>query len=338
MSKNFNKSIFLLFCGAMLMIACSKETSFESGVGITAATGTLKDSSGNCQGISVVGTYVVDSTLNDSNYLVVTATITKGGTYKIYSDTANGYWFKDSSITLTPGTQTFKLIGYGKPILPLTSVFTVYFNTSYCLLSVTATATPSSGGGGSTVTSPSGNYFPTTTGSNWTYYDLTGDSLTVTATNFTATIASKTYKVFISDQGDTTIYRKDSLQGEYYTYGTFAGDSRLIEYKFLDDKVALNSFWETDTLSTSSVGIPVTYKIRFTIDAKNNQYTINGNVLDSVIKVKQEILVQVSPGLFTIQPTGTAYSYYAKKVGLVWLDFPNFTPADALKIKRWKVY
>lgn len=340
MSKYFNKTIILLFCGVMLVLACSKETSFELGTGGTVAAGTLKDSSGNCQSFSIKGSYVVDSTLTDSNYIVVTATITQGGTYKIYSDTANGYWFKDSSYVLNAGVQTFKLKGYGKPILPLTSVFTVYFNTSYCLLSVTATGTPSSGGGGggTTVTSPSGDYYPTTVGSNWTYYDLTGDSLTVTCSNFTTTIASKTYKIFISDQGDTTAYRKDSLQGEYYTYGTFAGDSRLIEYKFLDDKVALNSFWETDTLSTNTFGLPITYKIRFTIDAKNTQYTINGNVLDSVIKVKQEVLAQVTPGLFTIQSAGTTYSYYAKKVGLVWLDFPNYTPAEALKIKRWKVY
>lgn len=338
MSKYFNKTILLLFCGAMLMLACSKETSFELGLGLAnPSTGTLKDSAGNCQSFSVNGSYVVDSTLNDSNYIVVTATITKGGIYKIYSDTANGYWFKDSSYVLNAGVQTFKLKGYGKPILPLKSVFTIYYNTSYCLVSVTATGTPSTGGG-STVTSPSGDYFPTTVGSNWTYYDLTGDSLTVACSNFTATIASKTYKVFISDQGDTSIYRKDSLQGEYYTYGTFAGDSRLIEYKFLDDKVALNSFWETDTLSTNTFGLPLTYKIRFSIDAKNVQYTINGNVLDSVIKVKQEVLVQVSPGLFNIQPTGTTYSYFAKKVGLVWLDLPNLSPAEALKIKRWTIF
>jgi hypothetical protein len=337
MSKNFNKLIFLFFCGAMLMLACSKETSFESGAGLSAASGTLKDSSGNCQGISVVGSYVVDSALTDSNYLVVTATITKGGTYKIYSDTENGYWFKDSSYILTTGTQTFKLKGYGKPILPLTSVFTIYFNTSYCLISIAASGTPSSGGGTS-VTSPSGDYFPTTTGSNWVYYDLTGDSLKVLCTNYIATVGSKTYNVFISDHGDTSVYRKDSLQGNYYAYGTFASDSRLIEYKFLDDKVALNSFWETDTLSTNSFGVPATYKIRFTIDAKNTQYTINGNVLDSVIKVRQEVLLQQSPGLFTIIPSGTTYSYYAKKIGLVWLDSPNYTPAQALKIKRWMIY
>jgi hypothetical protein len=336
MSKNLNISIFLLFCGAMLMLACAKETSFESGTGLSAASGTLKDSSGNCQGISVVGSYVVDSTLTDSNYLVVTATITKGGTYKIYSDTANGYWFKDSSYVLTTGTQIFKLKGYGKPILPLTSVFNIYFNTSYCSLSVTATGTPS--GSGTTVTSPSGDYFPTTTGSNWVYNDLTGDSIKVACSNYTATVNSKTYKVFISDHGDTTIYRKDSLQGNYYAYGTFASDSRLIEYKFLDDKVALNSFWETDTLSTSSSNVQTIYKIRFTIDEKNVQYTINGNVLDSVIKVKQEVLKQVSTGLFTILSTGTTYSYYAKKIGLVWYDSPSYTPATALKIKRWNIY
>jgi hypothetical protein len=102
--------------------------------------------------------------------------------------------------------------------------------------------------------------------------------------------------------------------------------------------VALNSSWESDTLSTSTFGLPLTYKIKFSIDAKNAQYTINGNVLDSVIKVKQEILVQVSPGLFTIQPSGTIYSYFAKKVGLVWVDLPNLSPAEALKIKRWKVF
>ncbi|MDI9363814.1 MAG: hypothetical protein QM541_02595 [Flavobacterium sp.] len=330
-----NKSIFLLFCATMLMLACSKETSFESGFGISTASGTLKDSFGNCQDISVVGNYVVDSTLDDSNYLMVTATITQGGTYKIFSDTANGYWFKDSSYILTPGTQTFKLKGYGKPILPLTSVFTIYFNTSYCSLSVIATSLPPNGGG--IVTPPSGNYFPTTANSTWTYYDQTGDSITYSATSLTATIATKTYKLFVSDKKDSVLYRKDSLQGEYFSYGTFAADSRLIEYKFLDDKVALNSFWETDTLSTSTLGLPIIYKIRFTIDAKNNQYNINGNVLDSVIKVKQEILVQVSPGLFTIQPTATAYSYYAKKIGLVWLDFPNYSPAQALKIKRWNI-
>jgi hypothetical protein len=142
------------------------------------------------------------------------------------------------------------------------------------------------------------------------------------------------YKLFVTSQSDSFLYRKDSLQGEYFSYGTFASDSRLLEYKFLDDKVALNSFWETDTLSTSSPGIPIIYKIRFSVDAKNISYTINGNVLDSVIKIRQEILVKDLGGLYSIQSANTSYTYYAKKVGYVWYDSPSYSE----KIKRWKVY
>ncbi len=337
MSKYLNKIGILIISSFLLITACTKETSYESGLGLlSAASGTLKDSLGNCQNIAINGSYVVDTVLTDSNYITVTANITQSGTFKIYTDTVNGFWFRDSAYTLNSGTQTFKLKGYGKPILPLASNFTVYFNTSYCLFNITVGAT-SSGSSGGTVTT-SGDYFPTTANSNWTYQDLLGDTVKYTCTNYNVTVNSNIYKLFVSTQGDSAIYRKDSLLGNYYTYGTFAADSRFIEYKFLDDKVAVNSFWESDTLSTSTLGFPITYKIRFTIDAKNAPYTINGIALDSVIKVRQEVLVQATPGLFTIQNSETTYSYYAKKVGLVWLDFPNYTPPAASKITRYTVY
>ena len=332
MSKYFNKISFLFLGITLFIVACTKESSYESGLGIySTAAGTLKDSLGNCQNITINGTYLVDTVMTDSNYVVVTANITTPGNYKIYTDTVNGFWFRDSAYILGTGTQTFKLKGYGKPILPLTSNFTVYFNTSYCLFSVPL-------GTSGTVVSATGDFFPTTVNSNWTYQSLLGDTVKYTCTNYNVTILGKTYKVFTSNKNDTAIYRKDSLQGNYYTYGTFAADSRLIEYKFLDDKVALNSFWESDTLSTSTFGFPITYKIRFTIEAKNLPYTVNGNVFNNVIKVKQEVLIQASPGLFTVQSSETTYSYYARKVGLVWLDSPNYTPPEALKVTRYQIF
>ncbi len=331
MSKYFNKVSVLFFIIIVLIVACTKESSYESGSSTSSvATGTLKDSLGNCQNIAIKGNYVVDTVLTDSNYVVVTATITKPGNYKIYTDTVNGFWFRDSAYILTSGTQTFKLKGYGKPILPLTSNFTVYFNSSYCLFSIAVSSMSSTGG---TVTTPSGDYFPTTTNSNWTY-DKSADTVRYTCTPYIATINSKPYKLFVTSQSDSFLYRKDSLIGEYYTYGTFFSDSRFIEYKFLDDKLPLNSFWETDTLSTSSIGFPITYKIRFSVDAKNVPYTINGNIFDSVIKIRQEILVKNPGGLYSIQSAYTSYTYYAKKVGYVWYDSPTYTE----KIRRWMIY
>lgn len=333
MNKQSNQIYFLIFSCLLLIISCTKETSFETGGVFGSADGTLKDSVGNCQGVIVKGQYVMDSVLTDSNYVSVTASITKPGIYKIYSDTVNGFWFRDSAYVLTSGLQTFKLKGYGKPILPKTTNFTVLFNASACLFSITVTSTPT-GGGGTTPTAPSGDYFPTTTNSNWTYNYTTTDTVRYTCTNLLATINNKVYKVFTTTLRDTLIYRKDSLQGEYFTYSSFAKDSRFIDFKFLDDKLPVNSFWETDTLSTTISGFRATYKIRFTIDAKNAAYTINSNALDSVIKVRQEVFIQVPGGLYTKDTTNTSYTYYAKKIGYVRYESPTYNET----IRRWQIF
>ena len=335
MNKQFSKIYFLVLSGLLLIISCTKETSFETGSILGSAEGTLKDSAGNCQSITINGQYVMDSVLTDSNYVTITATITKPGNYKIYSDTVDGFWFRDSAFVLTSGVQTFKLKGYGKPILPNTANFTVLFNSSACLFSIKVTATPVSGGGGTTTTAPSGDYFPTTTNSNWTYNYRVADTVRYTCTNFIATINNKAYKVFTTTLRDTLVYRKDSLQGEYFTYSRFASDSRFIDFKFLDDKLPLNSFWETDTLSTTAtLGFRVTYKVRFTIDAKNASYTFNGNALDSVIKVRQDAYIQVPGSLYTKDTSSTSYTYYAKRIGYVKYESPTYNET----IKRWQIF
>ena len=333
MSKQFFRIYLLVFSSLLLILSCTKETSVENGVIFGLAEGTLKDSVGNCQGITIIGQYVMDSVMTDSNYVTVTANITKAGNYKIYSDTVNGFWFRDSAFVLTTGLRTFKLKGYGKPILPNTANFTVFFNSSACLLSIKVTNTPISGGG-TTPTVPSGDYFPTTTNSNWTYNYTAADTVRYTSTNFIATINNKVYNVFTTSLGDTLVYRKDSLKGEYYTYSRFANDSRFIDFKFLDDKLPVNSFWETDTLSTAAFGTRVTYKVRLTIDTKNASYTINGNTLDSVIKVRQETLIRDPGGLYTKDTANISYTYYAKKIGYVRYESPTYNET----IRRWQIF
>ncbi len=341
MSKQFNKIYFILFSGMLLLLACAKETSFETGNLYGTAQGTLKDSVGNCQGVTINGIYAVDTVLTDSNYVSVIATITTPGLYKIYTDTVNGFWFRDSAYVLTTGTKTFKLKGYGKPILPIASNFTVFFNTSYCLFSITPTGTGggSSGGGGTGVTAPSGDYFPITTNSNWTYDNtLLADTVRYTCTNINGTAGGKTYRLFVTTQSDSLLYRKDSLQGNYYQYGAFFDSSTVFEYKFLDDKLPLNSSWETQEFQAISMGVTYTLKVRFTIDAKNASYSINGNNIDSVFKIRQDVLQKQTGGLFSILSAYTQYAYYAKKIGLVWSDYPNYTPAFSEKIRKWKIY
>lgn len=343
MSKQFNKIYFVLFSSILFALACSKESSFESGIGLGGlASGSLKDSVGNCQNIVIKGTYAVDTVLTDSNYVTVTATITSAGKYKIYTDTVNGFWFRDSAYVLIAGTQTFKLKGYGKPILPIASNFTVFFNTSYCLFSITPTGTGgTNGGGGTGVTAPSGDYFPISTNSSWTYDNTRlGDTVKYTCTNsyINGTTSGQTYRLFITNQSDSLLYRKDSLQGNYYQYGAFFDSSTVFEYKFLDDKLPLNSFWETQEFQAISVGVTYNLKVRFTVDAKNVSYVINVNNIDSVFKIRQEVYQKQTGGLFSLLSAYTQYAYYAKKIGLVWTDYPNYTPAFSEKIRKWKIY
>lgn len=338
MSKQLNKFFIFFFTSSVLLIACSKETSFETGNPFGIAEGTLKDSIGNCQGIVLNGNYAVDTVLTDANYVTVTATIATAGKYKIYSDTVNGFWFRDSAYVLTAGVQTFKLKGFGKPILPIASTFTIVFNTSSCLFNIT----PTGAGGSGNVTPASGEYFPTTTNSNWTYSNSgLADTVRYTCTNFTTTVNSNSYRLFVSSRGDSLLYRKDSLQGNYYQYVTYTGDpgsSGSLEYKFLDDKLPLNSFWESVEFSIKINGQNYTFKIRFTIDDKNSSYTINGITFNNVIKVKEQTLQKDAGGLFSINNSSTEYFYYAKKIGIIWSDFPNGSLPYSEKITRSQIF
>ena len=135
----------VLFSVVCLLASCAKEYSLETGSGGTPATGALvKDANGNCSGITIHGTYDAGITMNDSNYAEISLTINKPGSYYISTDTLNGISFVDSGYFSVVGSYKVKLGAAGTPILPITSDFTVSFDTTTCGFSVTA-----SDGGGS---------------------------------------------------------------------------------------------------------------------------------------------------------------------------------------------
>ncbi len=129
-----------IFLVSILMISCSKDFSYEGGVGPLMARGSLQDSLHNCRDIQVAGNYIKDSILNQANYLVVKVNITLPGRYVVYSDTVNGYWFRDSGMIANTGLQQLTLKGYGKPFSPIAATYTIHFDTSTCSFTMPANA------------------------------------------------------------------------------------------------------------------------------------------------------------------------------------------------------
>jgi hypothetical protein len=135
--------IFILIPALLFVfIGCSKETSFELGIN-TPSMGTLKDSLGDCDSMSLNGTYTEGQALTSTNTVVVAVNVTVPGTYKIATDTVNGFSFIDSGFFAAAGTYLVTLEGSGTPILPIASDFTVTFGSSFCDFTVTvAPGTP----------------------------------------------------------------------------------------------------------------------------------------------------------------------------------------------------
>lgn len=127
--------LILIPCLIFILVACSKEQSFETGF-TTSAIGTLKDTLGDCDSMSVNGVYTENQTLTTSNTVTVTVNIAAPGTYRVFTDTVNGFSFRDSGFFASPGAYQIILKGSGKPILATTSNFTVTFGTSLCGFSI----------------------------------------------------------------------------------------------------------------------------------------------------------------------------------------------------------
>lgn len=133
------KYLAIVLSGIFLFAACQKEFSFETG---NPATGSLKDTSGNCLPITVNGTYSVDSTLTDSNFVSVQVRFTTPGSYTIATDSSNGFGFQGSGSVKDTGLHTIRLKGTGKPNLARVTNFLVAFDSSSCTFSVSVGGSP----------------------------------------------------------------------------------------------------------------------------------------------------------------------------------------------------
>jgi hypothetical protein len=168
------KYLSVVLVGLFLFIACQKELSVESGFAGSVATGSLLNTAGDCKDIAVTGTYITDSNLTENSYVTVQVNFATGGSYKIFTDTQNGFSFQDSGF-VGAGQKSIKLKATGRPILAKATTFQVAFDTTFCTFSVTVLgSTPAS----YSLVSTSGNCSNSTVNGTYT----TGTALTANNT------------------------------------------------------------------------------------------------------------------------------------------------------------
>ena len=343
--------ILSVFC---LFMACKKELSLENGGFSGTAQGELVDSLGNCKNITIRGNYNVDTALTNNNYVLVNVNFTATGKYKIYSDTVNGMWFLDSGFAISTGQSVVKIKGKGTPILGKKTDFTLLFNNNLCYFSIPVSGTGGSGGsGGGGNTGSNGDYFPTTSGSTWTYRYAPQlgsiDTFKVTAGTDLVAVPSDTllYSKFGTSLVDTFYFAKDG-KGTYYTYSTvdfdytFLFDSipkTFIRYPFLKENANVGDTWDSDQWGKVRVGTGPTAqrgyaKATFTIVTKNTSYTVGSQAYSNVITVKREIkFLSDNPGS-TYQTILSGNSYYAKNFGLIDQVIATSPPQNISTIRQ----
>lgn len=129
----------------VLFFACQKERSFE--LDGTPAQGSLQeDGGGLCLPKTVNGSYVANTALVPAtNTITVDVNVGTAGTYDIYSDTINGYHFRGTGNFTANGMQTVTLNGSGTPLIQGNNVFTVFFDSTEC--DITVQVLPAGAGG-----------------------------------------------------------------------------------------------------------------------------------------------------------------------------------------------
>lgn len=141
--------LFLFF-----LFACQKEVSFEQG---KKSKGSLQSASGDCSPKTVGGTFKAAQALGDTNFIDVTVTVSEIGTYTIYTDTLNGYYFRATGTFTDTGSKTVRLKGFGTPATAGLNDFSVFYDSSVCNVAVTVLPGGSSGGTGVYTLSGSGS-------------------------------------------------------------------------------------------------------------------------------------------------------------------------------------
>lgn len=313
------------------------------------SAGTLGTSTDTCTGAIVSGTYRKGTALTSNNTVTITANITTTGTYIIYSDTLKGIYFRGTGTFTNTGAQSVVIPAVGTPADSGTVRFRIRYGTSSCTFRVKIDT--ASVANNVIVIPPTGDYFPTTTNSNWSY-DINDSGATtrpdtafVRSTGATSTISGNSYNWFVINDGttlDTSYYRKSA--GLYYTaedLSTMGNIGGVVVATFLKDNVAQGANW-TDTFNVTFNGSPAVVRFSNTILAKQVAATVGSISSADVIKVGTNISISTTIAGFPVTyPYLYQESWFAKGGGLIYSkqrDVSGATPTEETKLRRLTIF
>lgn len=269
----------------------------------------------SCGSAVIGGLYVASTAMVSADTVVLQVDVTTAGAYNITTNTVNGFSFSGSGIFATTGTQTVTLTGVGTPTASGNTTFTVTFGSSSCTFSVTVKDI---------------DYFPRTTNSNWSYENnnVASDSLLLYVIPNTLSVLGNTFNDFMATDGSSVdtfaYYRKSGTNYYIYEDISYLGFDNPVwgEYIFLKDTTA-GSTWTSGTFSGTIQSLPVTIRIRFTInsprDISKAVTTSTGTATYlNTIAVKEEIEQYDGANWISLSPSiGYLIDYYSRNVGWI---------------------
>jgi len=205
------KSLFWLLLLTAFIMACKKEYSYEKGK-LNPSAGSLQSgTTGDCLGSVVQGTYKVDTTLTDSNYVDVKVDVTTAGDYRVSTDTINGFYFSATGVFTATGENTVRLQGNGRPQTVGTNIFTVTYDSTQCTFSVTALPGASGGTAVYTLQGAPNNCNPGTTQGTYAAGIATNSSNTATVNVDVAAVG--TYAIVTTAVNGVTFTASGTFSG-----------------------------------------------------------------------------------------------------------------------------
>jgi hypothetical protein len=302
----------------------SSSCTFVINVAGSAGAGTLGGQPGACTPFTPAGTYTQGTILTTGNTVQLSVNVTTVGSYNITTNTVSGFSFAGSGTFPATGVQPVTLTGTGTPAAAGVHTFTATFGTSSCTFPITVAAPAPI------------DYFPRTTGSNWSYEfdDDSQDSIYRVVIAATHSAFGNTYNIFMADDGSgldsSSYYRKASSDYyEFFDFGSYIGydNPSWGEYLMVKDNVPATTNWKTPLTGfpgTYNGGTPINLRFSMTILQKDVNLSIVSSTgttnYTNVIVVEERFEAEVSPGTW-VDATGVVggygKSYYARGIGLI---------------------
>lgn len=258
------------------------------------AAGSLTDSAGNCLPDTVIGTFYNGVTPGgDTAYVEIQVNVTQTGSYSIYTDgLPNGFEFADSGIFTNTGINTIRLKPIGTPIIPVSTIFNVSFDSSVCSFTVNVQDSTGTGLGGGQDTIGGGD--PDAGSGNWQFtqgsfiYKGTIDSA---SRDNSSSFATALYLSGATSTGDTTILLQFVIPALDIQPGTYTLFTNGIFFSVVDAN-SLTILYEADGLTAGTdMTIVVT---SYNSATKQMQGTFSGTVKD-----QSGNIVPINNGSFT---------------------------------------